>query len=340
MSQHPRTTDSGQPALPLSFGQFTVSLKAERELPLPRYAGSMFRGAFGRALQHVVCVTRTLDCPPCLLKDRCLYPYVFETPPPADTQVMRKYPAAPHPFVLIPPVGGRTVTPAATFDLGLTVIGRALRWLPHFIFAIERMGRIGLGRGQVQATVTEVCGWREGRSFRLYAPEEGTLAAAETCTQTLALPVRPPSKPGSTAPPERLTIEFLTPLRVKSEEQLATSLDFPLLIRALLRRLAHLSYFHCGGDSSRVAFRDWIALAETVRTVASTLTWYEWTRYSSRQGTTMQLGGLLGHISFEGPLAPFRPFLRAGEVTHVGKATSFGLGQYRLLDDEASQRPR
>lgn len=63
----------------------------------------MFRGAFGRALQHVVCVTRTLDCPPCALKDRCLYPYVFETPPPPDAQIMRKYPAAPHPFVLTPP---------------------------------------------------------------------------------------------------------------------------------------------------------------------------------------------------------------------------------------------
>ncbi len=198
------------------------------------------------------------------------------------------------------------------------------------------MGRIGLGSDRVGATVVEVRGWRDGRSFRLYSPGEGILAATEAFMQTIGLPFHPSGAPGTDHTPERIAIEFVTPLRVKAQERLATALEFHVLMRALLRRLAHLSYFHCGGDSSRVAFRDWIALAETVRTVASALTWREWTRYSSRQGTTMQLGGLLGRVSFEGHLAPFRPFLRAGEVTHVGKATSFGLGRFRLLDGEAT----
>lgn len=318
-------------ALPLSFGQFTVTLKAVRDLPLPRYAGSMFRGAFGRALQHVVCVTRTFECAPCLLKDRCVYPYVFETPPPADTPVMRRYTAVPHPFVLIPPDGGRTVASAAMFELGLTLIGRARHWLPHFIFAIERMGRIGLGRGRVPVTVTEVSAWRDGRPFRVYASDEGRLAATDAFAHTLALPLCPPDEGEFTAPPARLTLEFVTPLRMKSNERLATSLEFSVFFRTLLRRLALLSHFHCDGDSSRMAFREWIARAHGIRTLSSTLAWQDWTRYSSRQRTTMQLGGLLGRVTFEGPLAPFLPFLRAGEVTHVGKATSFGLGRYRLL---------
>jgi CRISPR/Cas system endoribonuclease Cas6 (RAMP superfamily) len=48
----------------------------------------------------------------------------------------------------------------------------------------------------------------------------------------------------------------------------------------------------------------------------------------------MQLGGLVGRVAFEGPLGLFVPLLRLGEVTHAGKATSFGLGQYRMLDSQ------
>jgi hypothetical protein len=44
----------------------------------------------------------------------------------------------------------------------------------------------------------------------------------------------------------------------------------------------------------------------------------------------MKLGGLEGQITYEGDLAPFAPFLRAGHLTHAGKGTSFGLGKYAL----------
>ncbi|HWP57257.1 MAG TPA: CRISPR system precrRNA processing endoribonuclease RAMP protein Cas6, partial [Candidatus Acidoferrales bacterium] len=133
------------------------------------------------------------------------------------------------------------------------------------------------------------------------------------------------------APDERLTIEFVTPLRVVYRERLATDLTFQVLLRNLLRRVAHLSYFHCGGDPSAVAFKEWIELAQGVRTARRELRWFDWERYSSRQRTAMRLGGLVGRVTFTGRLGPFRALLAAGEVTHVGKGTSFGLGRYRIL---------
>lgn len=319
-------------ALPLSFGRFTIALAPEAPLPLPPYAGSMFRGAFGHALKRVVCATRTYECAPCPLRDRCVYPYVFETPPPPATRVMRKYTAAPHPFVLIPPAGGRTLAPGEECAVGLTLFGRALTWLPHFIFTFERMGRIGFGARRVTAAVVRADGWLDGRPCRIYSAEDRTLAATEACTQTARLPGRPLVNASDDRTKERIGVEFLTPVRLKYKERLATSLEFHLLVRALVRRIAHLSYFHCGGDPSGVAFREWIDLASSVRTVSSTLTWYDWTRYSQRQQDTMQLGGLVGRVVFEGPVGPFLPWLRVGEMTHVGKTTSFGLGHYRLLD--------
>ncbi len=46
----------------------------------------------------------------------------------------------------------------------------------------------------------------------------------------------------------------------------------------------------------------------------------------------MKLGGFVGRITFEGDLTPFLPYIRIGEAVHVGKATSFGLGRYRIAD--------
>lgn len=73
-----------------------------------------WRGAFGHALKKTVCVVRDTPCAQCLLKHACAFSYVFETPQPANTEKMRKYTAAPHPFVLQFP---NTATANASFPI-------------------------------------------------------------------------------------------------------------------------------------------------------------------------------------------------------------------------------
>jgi len=211
--------------------------------------------------------------------------------------------------------------------VGLTLIGKALRYLPYFVFTFERLGRQGLGRGRVRCALAGVDAASDGQSYPLYAPEDRTLRASDPFERQTVLPAAPEV---ADTPTSRVRIELLTPARLKFEERLAVELPFHVLVRNLLRRVAHLSYFHCGGDPAAVAFREWIARAQEVRTAGNRLEWFDWERYSGRQQTRMSLGGLLGRVTYEGDLAPFLPLLRLGEVVHVGKATSFGLGRYRL----------
>jgi hypothetical protein len=42
------------------------------------------------------------------------------------------------------------------------------------------------------------------------------------------------------------------------------------------------------------------------------------------------LGGVIGEAVLRGDLTPFAELLAAGQWTHLGKNTSFGLGRYRL----------
>ena len=118
-----------------SFAQFQFILKAQDCLHLPAYKGSTLRGGFGHAFKKVVCVKREKTCDSCLLKGKCVYSYVFETPPPPDTTRMRKYPFAPHPFIITPPPEEkRKYEKGEILEFELTLIGRSIDYVPYFIY--------------------------------------------------------------------------------------------------------------------------------------------------------------------------------------------------------------
>jgi hypothetical protein len=94
--------DMESPLSHFKFAQFQFILKAIDCINLPVYKGSTFRGGFGHAFKKVVCVNREKVCDSCLLKGKCIYSYVFETPLPSNTLKMRKYPFATHPFIITP----------------------------------------------------------------------------------------------------------------------------------------------------------------------------------------------------------------------------------------------
>ncbi|WP_240125357.1 CRISPR system precrRNA processing endoribonuclease RAMP protein Cas6 [Thermomonas alba] len=64
----------------------------------------------------------------------------------------------------------------------------------------------------------------------------------------------------------------------------------------------------------------------------SRLEWSDGERWSSRQGKTHPMGGVLGRFHMRGPLTPFLPLLHAGQWLHVGKHAAFGQGRYQLAD--------
>ena len=77
--------------------------------------------------------------------------------------------------------------------------------------------------------------------------------------------------------------------------------------------------------------KELINLSENIKTLQYDLKWFDWERYSYRQNRRMILGGLVGQIVFEGNLSPFHDLIKAGEIFHCGKNTSFGLGKYKFL---------
>ncbi|GEM_PF-3116139 len=146
---------------PLRFLKLRFVLRAVTPLTLPTYKGSTFRGAFGVAFKQAVCVNESdrRACGSCSLRYGCPYPYVFDTPTSILGSRVRGHTAAPHPFVMVPPLEHKTdYEPGEQLATDLVLIGQqATQLLNYFVYVFEWMGRrTGLGKARGRFQVEEV----------------------------------------------------------------------------------------------------------------------------------------------------------------------------------------
>lgn len=306
----------------LTLAKYRLTLRAQDTVALPPFAGATLRGGLGYALLRVGCVTQG-RCHPCQLGGRCVYGYIFETPVPSDSEVLSKNSHAPHPFVIEPPNGTGIYAQGDTFECRLVLVGRAIEYFPYFVVAFEDLGRRGIGRGRGRFRLEEVVGVAPGLEVPVYLGDKRRFVGG-------GVTLTPDDICPDESDTESVEVEFLTPARLKYADHLTTQVEFHVLVRTLLRRLSSLQYFHCG-EPLEMDFKAFIDEARTVSLESSQLRWVEQQRYSTRKEERMNLGGVVGSVGYRGALGPFMPLLRLGEYVHVGKQTSFGLGQMRVV---------
>jgi len=300
------------------YGKYQFICNFETEAVLPGYKGSTFRGVFGHALKKVVCALKLQECASCILNKQCLYALVFETPDAGNSKAL----APPHPFVIEPPLTRQEhYSPGDTFEFSLLLFGEVNHRLPYFIYAFDQVGKSGIGkRINGQAGTFHL---REVR-FRdqvIYSDHDQTLNMPD-CTDNLTL--SPASDTLS-----RITLTFQTPLRFKFDNRFVNQLPFHVLVRAMLRRISSLMTAYGDGNPD-LNFKELVERADSVRIAESTLRWFDWQRYSNRQDRAMQMGGLLGSVTYEGRLEEYMPMIAFCSEVHLGKQTAFGLGRFEV----------
>lgn len=311
-------------AFQLPFARLRLNFRAREFLRLPPYKGSTFRGAFGMTFKRTVCIVQHQECERCLVRNQCVYPYVFDTP--ADmgdaTGIFKGFQEAPHPYVIEPPLETQTdYAPGDTFTIGLTVLGRALNHLPYFVYTFHRMGETGVGRGRGKCDLISADAQAADGTWMLaYEGAQEALSDIPTLsTQHLACDFE-----------NKVKIRFVTPTQLKVDNSFRRGLNFQVLIRGLLRRYSALATFH-GGGTPDLDYGALVAEAENVKTTHHNLNWQTWERYSNRKSQRMKVSGFTGEVAFEGNLSVFKNLLALGVPIHVGKWTSFGMGQYALM---------
>lgn len=291
------------------------------------YKGSMLRGSLGTFLKKTCCTVRRNSCDDCMLVQHCAFPSLFIG---RQTDTGSSTISLPPPYCIEPSDTGKTLYDAGeNFSFSLTLFSYAVNYLPYFVHAFILAGQSGMGKsteeGRGTFTVEQIL--HEGHPIFNRETQKIYITAGEELT----LPVWEPHPAGEGT----LLVHLKTPCRFKADNHLSTGLSFRQMFNLIVRRIRTLWAL----DGEKVMFDDFSAMldrADAIKTLETCLFWKDWTRYSSRQKSSMQLGGLQGSVRYHGDLSAFLRFFALAEELHIGKQTSFGLGQisFEWIPDE------
>lgn len=255
------------------------------------------------------CGTQEAQCGSCLHGEPCAYRALFE-PPRERVTTVASLRTPPQPYVIRAWEDRPAVRRGDVLPFEIVLVGRSVRYAAQVESAVDRMVRDGLGRARVR--------------FDLGRSADGDAPAVAISTDL---------KAPRAAVTDALELEFLTPTHVLRDGQPVGSdgrLPFQVLARALLRRLSALALSHC---DARVEL-DFPVLVDRAGTVSQTggdLRFVRFGRYSARQGRRVPQAGFVGRVRYAGAaLSAFARVLVLGELLHVGKGTTCGMGRYRI----------
>lgn len=307
------------------LAKYEFDLIPDGDVNLPTYAGSTLRGGFGRAFRKVVCASNERECRECLLRENCVFPRVFDTTPPKGWDMMPNQTEAPRPFVIEPPINGKQVyNSGEVITFGLILVGYVVDYLPYFIYSFEELGRkFGLGRGRGKFYLDRVRYVALKGDAQIYSGGERMLKGHGHAIDMDAICKQIGSVPGS------ITLNFTTPTRIISQGGLVSgrNFDFEIFMRAVFRRASMLASLFCDSEWD-IDYSLLLDKAREIKACGIDPDMKRWGRYSARQDRRVSMQGFTGKFKLAGDLGEFLPCIKLGELIHVGKGTTFGMGKY------------
>ncbi len=306
-----------------------ITFNATSPLELDDNAGSAVRGAVVNALLNRFCTNQTaLTCSDCPLIRACpvaaLVAPMRDAGEPGGEQ-------RPRPYVIRPPQG-RRYAPGETLTFGLGLFGHTAQLFPYIVMAAQGIELFSLGR-----RLEENRGRRGGVRLQsidavnvLTGAKQTLFRAGQRQVQAPGIPIGPADVASfaATLPADRLTLRFLTPMRLIDGGRLVKRPALRPLIQRLGIRLTDLSIAYGDGPLPAADARALLPLAESATLDYDDTRWIDIVSHSRRTGERTPIGGMVGTAVFSGDLGPLREILVWGSLVHVGKNAVKGDGWY------------
>ncbi len=293
----------------LSYQIFSFQLKFNQLVFFDVYPAFLFRSLLGKELRRMSCVFSGRECNECGLKDKCVYSCIFETPVSKDNDFLKGRNKASHPFLFFIPTN--VSKPVLMLTIELTLLGDVSELFPYFYYALREAGNKGILRERISYKIEDViC---EGKSL---FSKDGNIKTDFELKEWKIIKTH-------TAYRYNLKLKFLTPVRLQSERRLVKHPSLENILRAAWNRARILTALY-GQGYEEIERLDW-SVYEQVKSISY---WKSLSRYSARQKRIVKLGGVMGHLEFEGEISDFCiSLLKVVELFHIGKNTALGLGK-------------
>ncbi|MCJ7837416.1 CRISPR system precrRNA processing endoribonuclease RAMP protein Cas6 [Cuneatibacter sp. NSJ-177] len=283
----------------LSYLPLLIRLRCCETARLPAFLGSTLHGAVGWALQS----------------NRAVYQYLYE-----NGKSRGDGRDVGNPYLLEPPLENRTVyQEGEELRFRFVLLGDAVQYAPEFIKALAKTKELRLGVGRKKFELMEIM--QAGRLESLWKKE------AEDCVSKIEIENLADEPPVIC---RNFAMLLKTPLRIRREGKLLTTLDFPTVIRNITKRIQSLTERY-GGEIDLEESGHLCLLAERIQMTSCEMSVKQLERYSNRRGEKMDFSGILGSMTCEGDLTPFTPWLGAAQVLHIGRNVTFGFGKVDLV---------
>ncbi|MCL2761042.1 MAG: CRISPR system precrRNA processing endoribonuclease RAMP protein Cas6 [Desulfuromonadales bacterium] len=281
----------------------------KKGISLPFQLFKPIRENFKLAFQEAIgCID---DNGHCLNGDNCLCKKSFGQLLSSNREAVRRYQKPPLPFVFDIPVLDKPNPPE--IELGLVLVGTAMNDLTTYIAALQRLfdgSRRGLS-GFELVSIESKSGMGDRK---LLFKSDGfidlsllSLISAEDIKDAFKIT-------------RDISFNFITPVRIlHNGRALQKGVPFNILMGGLFRRISSLAFYY--SKEMDEDFKWLVKQSQDIELIESDLLWENF-------GGSFQ--GLTGKMRFEGDLTDFMPFIKLGELLHMGKGATYGMGQYFL----------
>lgn len=281
----------------------------------------LYRSAdpFRHAFQSLACRSGRQACRDCHRCSSCPYHAVFGQELSVDAAALRRFQKPPLPFVFDFPAAADHAHGSEQLECGLILVGSAIRHLQDFIGALQAVIR--------SHDITAECGAvaisglasidQAGNAFQI------PLTSGQAVVHELAvldlhgiLDMRPLSD-------SRVSLRFLTPWRLMRQGHLVREFRADTFLRALMRRVSSLMYYYCGWEMEA----DFKVCSDMAGMIALSAPEFG---FCGGDGGAWGQAGITGSGVLLGDVTELLPFLLLGELLHLGKGASFGMGRFEL----------
>ena len=279
---------------------------------MPTSKTAALRGGMGEMLLRQNCITDR-RCEKCRFNQVCVVRHTFYSS-------MKKKPA----YVTGPESIGYLIEctdkwteykKGSRFEFSLILFGDSIAFFNTYLQAFYHLGMAGLGKDKSRFRIREVY---NTKNQRIVSDNNVDMSRYQINLLSDYINFRKGELKQESGTWQLI---FVTPLSMKYQQEYMERFYSEALVKGAARRVQMLDYY-IGTEAEIPQF------AEYPQITGQNMKKQYIKRYSSTQDSHMTLQGIIGSLTFDIIPEQCLDYLIAGEVTHIGKNTSFGFGKY------------